>query len=87
MTSAISAVDVTVSAPPPGPAQVADDRRQRGGHDRLVQRGQQQAEQDRDEHDVHLHPGQFQAGRLSSVLGRGLVGVGHRDLAHPSVLP
>jgi hypothetical protein len=47
------------------------------------QRGQQQAQQDRDEHDVHLRAGQFQArGRI-----QGLVGLGHRDLAHPSVLP
>jgi hypothetical protein len=49
-----------------GPAQVADDGGQRGGHDRLVERGQQQAEQDRDEHDVHLDPGQLERARCAA---------------------
>ena len=33
-------------------AEVADDRRERGGDDRLVERGEQQPEHDRREHDV-----------------------------------
>ena len=40
----------------PGAAEVADDRRQRGRDDRLVERGQQHAEQHRDEHQVHPAP-------------------------------
>jgi hypothetical protein len=38
----------------PGTAEIADDRRERGGHDRLVQRRQEHPEHDRAEDDVHL---------------------------------
>ena len=43
----------------PGAAEVADDGRQRGRDDRLVQRGQQHAEQDRREDDVDLRARQL----------------------------
>ena len=51
-------------------AEVADDGRQRRGHDRLVERGQQHAEHDRAEDQVDLASGQ--GGWVGSLHGRGL---------------
>src|SRR6185369_2214975 len=59
-----------------GAAEVADDRRQRGRHDRLVQCRQQHAEQNGAEDDVHLTPGEH---RRSVRGGRhDFSGCGHR---------
>jgi len=52
------------------PAEVADDGRQRGGHDRLVERGEQQREHQRDVDD-HQPP----AVRLLAVRRRRLPGL------------
>lgn len=62
----------------PGAAQVPDDGRQRRGHDRLVKRGQQHAEHDGDEHDVHLSTGQLK----TACCRRRLAGLCRHDLAN-----
>ena len=65
-----------------GAAEVADDRRQRGRHDRLIQRRQQHAQQDRREDDVHLRP--RQPWRFA---GRRLFRPGRQVLTHRSIHP